>query len=111
MKTTKEMLKKEVENQKLWIEDCATGKGESDFDEVMDDVLDIEIIRSLRGDFRGFEITLCLGNPNIFLSRHISQYNTYLKGVWGSESVELPLNEETSDMLIEYMEELADFYA
>ena len=111
MKTTEELLKSEVKAQKKWIEDCVTGKGESDFDEVIAEVLGIEIVRSLRGAFRGFELTLCVGGPNIYLSHHIAQAQAYLKGYWGSTELELPLNEETSDMIFEYMEELADSYA
>lgn len=111
MKTTKEMLKDELKAQKKWIEDSVEGREDCDFDDVIDEVLGIEIVRSLRGEFRGFELTLCIGCPNIFLSHHIAQAQAHLKGYWRSTEFELPLNEETSDMLLEYMEELADSYA
>lgn len=54
-------------------------------------MLNIEFTGSVSWEFRGFELVLCLGCPNVYLSRHVSQSEAFVRGFWGGDSVGVPL--------------------
>jgi hypothetical protein len=53
------------------------------------------------GDYRGVEVLLAWGGPNIYIDTR----SGYIKGGWGNIKVEVYINEDLSDMLDDYYEE------
>lgn len=104
---TRTMLKGEVKAQiKAFREALKDDSGEK-IESLINEALDIEFTRSINGEFRGFELTICLGGPNVYLSHHVSQSEAFVKGYWDGDSVEIRLGVVESDILWDYMEELA----
>lgn len=105
---TKVMLRSEVEAQvNAFCEALKDGGGE-EIEGLISEVLDIEFMRSVNGEFRGFELTLCLSGPNVYLSYHVNQSEAFIKGFWDGDLVEIHLGVVESDILWDYVEELAD---
>lgn len=49
---------------------------------LISEVLDIECARSVNGEFRGFELMLCLRGYNVYLSYRVSQSEVFVRGFW-----------------------------
>lgn len=85
------MLKGEVEARgNAFCETLSDGSGEK-IEGLISEVLDVEFTRSVSGEFRGFELVLCLGGHNVYLSYRVSQSEAFVKWFWGGDSVEISL--------------------
>ena len=85
------------------IEQVASGESElGDVAEYFEDVLDVEIISDLRGEYRGAKIWLTLGGPNICLDTRES----CVKGYWWSDRAECHVQKFAVDAVDEYYSEL-----
>lgn len=62
----------------------------------------------LVGSFVVFELVFCLGGLNVYLSYSVSQSEAFVKGFWDGDLVEIHLGVVGSDVLWDYVEELAD---
>lgn len=95
-----------VEEYAEWIE-CSFGKSSShDFiDNLMGEVLETNIIHSLDGEFRGYELTLCEGKykPYIYLSQRIWESRAHIVSYYYGNRDLISLSEEVSDMILEYV--------
>lgn len=105
------MLKGEVKAQIDAFRKALEDESGEEIESLINDVLGIEFTRSINGEFRGFSLTLCLGGPNVYLTHHVSQSEAVVEGYWAGDSVKIQLGIVESDILFDYMEELADCMA
>lgn len=71
--------------------------------EYLIDALDVEVTRSLNGDYRGARILLTFGGPNIWLDTAERE----LQGAWGGKRVNMHVPYEVCAEIDEAVEELA----
>ena len=67
----------------------------------LQDAFDVEYMIGGIGDYRGVEVLLACGGPNIYIDTR----SAYIKGGWGSTRVEVPISYDVSDMVDDYYEE------
>lgn len=67
-----------------------------------EDVLDVEIICNLRGDYRGARVALTLGGPNIYFNTRKGCVECY----WFSDYAEWHVRSFATDAVDEYFKEL-----
>ena len=70
----------------------------------MEDVLDVEVTRSLSGDYRGARLMIGAGGPNVWIDTR----RGVLEVSWWSKPVTVQLPPEFTDALDEAVEELSD---
>lgn len=68
------------------------------------DALDVEVTRSLNGDYRGARILLTFGGPNVWLDTADRE----LQGSWGGKRVNMHVPYEVCELIDDAIEELAD---
>lgn len=71
------------------------------------DVYDVEYFVGANGDFRGVELQVAYGGPNIIIKVH-QTYASYVKGGWGSSRAEVYLPTDLADMVLDYYEQWFD---
>jgi hypothetical protein len=76
---------------------------ENDWEEVINNALDIIYKVNMNGEMRGFEIQLSVGGPSIYLDE------TGLHGYWSDEEYHLPVNKRIISEIWNYLEELKTF--
>lgn len=109
---SKRQLKLAVKAAAESVEDAACGyyDGEKCEDEYsalekyFEDVLDVEIISDMRGNYRGAIITLGLGGPSIYLNTR----EGWVKGYWGSDYAEYHVQSWAVAAVDEYFSEQWD---
>lgn len=94
-----------VEEYAEWIECAFTGKHDYNFNDVMDEVIETDIVHSLDGEFRGYELVLCKGRykPYIFLSQRVGESRARIISYYYGNREAISLSEEVSDMILEYI--------
>lgn len=75
------------------------------FDNLMSEVLETNIVNSLNGEFRGYELTLCEGKykPYIYLSQRVWESRAHIISYYYGNREAISLSEEVSDMILEYV--------
>ena len=68
------------------------------------DVYDVEYFVGDNGEFRGVELLVAYGGPNIVIKVH-STYASYVKGGWESSKAEVYLPTDLADMVLDYYED------
>ena len=95
-----------VEEYAEWIE-CSFAKRNPQqfFDNLMSEVLETNIVNSLDGEFRGYELTLCEGKykPYIYLSQRVWESRAHIVSYYYGNREAISLSEEVSDMILEYV--------
>lgn len=89
-----------------WIECSFAERSYYDFfDNLMSEVLETNIIHSLDGEFRGYEIILCEGRykPYIYLSQRVWESRAHIVSYYYGNREAISLSEEASDMILEYV--------
>ena len=74
------------------------------FDDFLADVLDLEFKVGTDRSFRGAELLITFGGPNIYVVVNSSGY-AKVDGYWGGEHYERGLSDEASDMIYNWAEE------
>lgn len=74
--------------------------------EYLEDALDISVTRSLSGGFENCKVWLTVGGPGVY----IDTADKYLKGRWGSTSIDIPLSFSACDLIDDYVVELSNCF-
>jgi hypothetical protein len=77
---------------------------ERTLDHFLQDVLDVEYFVGDDGSFRGVELLVAYGGPNIVIKVH-QTYASYVKGGWGSSKAEVYLPTDLDGMVLDYYED------
>lgn len=121
MKTSAEILKEEVASyaatlgaviygvESFYTDYLSDGEAREDYpnaysrlNKYFEDVLDVELITSLSGDYRGTIVTLCIGGPGIFLNTR----EGCIKGVWWGEKAQCPISRDICNAVDDYFSSL-----
>lgn len=89
-----------------WIECSFTEKSYYNFiNDLMGEVLETNIMHSLDGEFRGYELILCEGRyePYMYLSQRVGESRAYIISYYYGNREAISLSEEVSDMILEYV--------
>lgn len=68
------------------------------------DVFDVEYFIGEDGSFRGVELLVAYGGPNIVIKVH-QTYASYVKGGWGLSKAEVYLPTDLAGMVLDYYED------
>ena len=87
-------LEKYVNDIAEELENIAAGHGDEaeDFFEYFEDALDVEYTVDSCGHYRGAEIAVTLGGPNVYVNTR----RAVVIGFWGSKKAEAPISRNTS---------------
>lgn len=73
----------------------------------LDDNYGVKCITDLRtNDLYGAEICMAWGGPNIYIETR----DSYVRGYWGSDVVEVPLSYEVSDKINDIVEDWMEYF-
>lgn len=89
-----------------WIECSFAERSYYDFfDNLMGEVLEINIVHSLDGEFRGYELTLCEGKykPYMYLSQRSWESRAHIISYYCGNREAISFNEEVSSAILEYV--------
>ena len=94
-----------VEEYAEWIECAFTDECDHNFNDVMDEVLETDIVHSIGGEFRGYELTLCEGKykPYIYLSQRVWESRAHIISYYYGNREAVILNEEVSSAILKYV--------
>lgn len=80
-----------------------------DFDQVceyLEDKLDYDSLWNYDGSYDSCRVWITIGGPSVF----IDTSDGYLKGRWGSTSIDIPLSYYVCNLIDDYMEEITNCY-
>ena len=78
-----------------------------DLEYYLDDNYGVKCITELSTkDLYGAEICMAWGGPNVYIETR----DSYVRGYWGSDVVEVPLSYEVSDRINDFVEEWMECY-
>lgn len=86
------------------IDNIAQSEDYDAFDEFLNNVLDLEFKVGSDKSFRGAELLITFGGPNIYVVVNSNGY-AKVEGYWGGEHYDRGLSSEAGDMLYNWAEE------
>ena len=72
----------------------------------VDDALEIDVLCSLRGEYKGAKLCLTVGGPNVYVNTWTREVNLY----WWCDSGSWQISEEAADAIDEAVSELFELY-